>query len=286
MKKMVIFFVLFIGLFLCFKSGLGLGEKETIVDKIMGNEKEEKEDVTINTNLDSYYTDTKPVEVSTYLFDEKITNQQMLLLNNNSTFDSEALNSILENANFEKNTYILINCDNKNIIDILDINLKKDNVKFNIQYTDSKQFQTILLEIKNLKLTNFKYLNVNFEKVDTNENNVEYKTYALKSSSVDMNISEPYFVYNLETLENELIEFNIDRTDMNNIDFSTKSVLIIPIIASSGSDSFKVSNVTLNYNLNVYIESNFPEIGTCDMAYWKLLVILDKEYEQYPLSIK
>ena len=39
---MVIFFVLFIGLFLCFKSGLGLGEKETIVDKIMGNEKEEQ----------------------------------------------------------------------------------------------------------------------------------------------------------------------------------------------------------------------------------------------------
>ena len=73
---------------------------------------------------------------------------------------------------------------------------------------------------------------------------------------------------------------------MNNIDFSTKSVLIIPIITSSGSNSFKVSNVTLNYNLNVYIESNFPEVGTCDMAYWKLLVILDKEYEKYPLLIK
>lgn len=165
MKKVFLWIFIFTILFLCIKSSLNFGQKETIID-IMNTKSEKTEDFIINENIqDSYYTSIEPIQIESYIFDEKLINSQIVLLNENSNFDNEEFLNKKENFNFDKNTYILINCSSKKNIDIKENQLIRNNLSFIFTYNeDISSNQTLLLEIKNIKVNNMNYFNFEWKK--------------------------------------------------------------------------------------------------------------------------
>jgi len=62
--------------------------------------------------------------------------------------------------------------------------------------------------------------------------------------------------------------------------FESKSLVIIALTEGSGSTRHKVDTVKSNFNGEFYvnISSIVPEVGTCDIAHWHIIVSVDKEY--------
>lgn len=163
MKKLVLFIFIFILLFLCAKSTLGFGKKETIIDKINTDSKQQtNEELEIN-NQDSYYTSTEPIKINTYIFKNKLINSQMLLLNENNNIKDEDFLSKKENFDFNMNTYVLINCNKKKILDVIKTSLVRDNLSFTVEYKESNLDETLLIEMKNIKVKNISYIHLDWE---------------------------------------------------------------------------------------------------------------------------
>lgn len=95
MKKIAIFLLVFIMLFLCIKSGLGFGKKETIIDKL--NDKQKETTRIDKNNLDSYYTSTNPIDINYTIFNKNLSDSYLVLLNENSTFENNEFNKLKKN---------------------------------------------------------------------------------------------------------------------------------------------------------------------------------------------
>ena len=73
----------------------------------------------------------------------------------------------------------------------------------------------------------------------------------------------------------------LDACDAYDEDFFEDKALIFVILREgSGSTSHNISRVVSDADgkLSVYVLTVDPEVGTCDMAYWHLMVAVDKEY--------
>ena len=171
MKKVFLWLFMIIVILLCIKSSLGLGEKETIIDVMnsdstngqieLNSDKVEENETQEDVKGDCYYTTINPVEVVDYIFDEKLTNSQMVLLNENSSFDNEEFLEISKNFDFDKNTYLLINCPSKGNISYTINELTKSCLSFNINYDNNEESNvTLLLEFKNIKVKKITYFDI------------------------------------------------------------------------------------------------------------------------------
>ena len=160
MKKIAIFLLVFIMLFLCIKSGLGFGKKETIIDKL--NNKQKETIMIDENNLDSYYTSTNPIDINYTIFNENLSDSYLVLLNKNSTFENDEFNKLKKSFDFENNTYVLLNT---NAIEISKIDLigkvNKDNITLNLDVKENKKInQSAIIEIKNVKINNISYIHI------------------------------------------------------------------------------------------------------------------------------
>ena len=162
MKKIFIFLIICIMLFLCIKSGLGFGKKETIVDKL--NNKEKETNISDETNLDSYYTSINPISINYTILDNKIGESSLILLNKNSNFEDEQFNDLKESFDFDNNTYLLLNTSNIDINNIiLEEDSNKDNINLDLYTIEKDDFnKSIIIEIKNVKIYNISYIHLNF----------------------------------------------------------------------------------------------------------------------------
>ena len=70
--------------------------------------------------------------------------------------------------------------------------------------------------------------------------------------------------------------------------FKEHNIVLVLLTASSGSIRYKVANINLNDGvMEIKIERNVPEIGTCDMAGWHVLVETDKqEFEEIKVMVE
>jgi hypothetical protein len=114
---------------------------------------------------------------------------------------------------------------------------------------------------------------------------LKYKTEAIKTHLYKEEINEP--IVNVITSLNDLNEYIKDYEDDNLKEklskysdeyFSTKALLIVTKLESSGSNTNKIDRVEkIDSKLNIYINRYVADIGTTDMAMWHLLIELDKE---------
>lgn len=160
MKKIAIFLLVFIMLFLCIKSGLGFGKKESIIDKL--NDKQKETTRIDKNNLDSYYTSTNPIDINYTIFNKNLSDSYLVLLNENSTFENNEFNKLKKTFDFKNNTYILLNT---NAIKIFKINLigdvNKDNITLNLNIEENKKInQSVIIEIKNVKINNISCIHI------------------------------------------------------------------------------------------------------------------------------
>ena len=60
--------------------------------------------------------------------------------------------------------------------------------------------------------------------------------------------------------------------------FKEHNIVLVLLTASSGSIRYKVANVNLNDGvMEINITKKTPEIGTCDMAGWHIIIETDKQ---------
>ena len=68
--------------------------------------------------------------------------------------------------------------------------------------------------------------------------------------------------------------------------FAEQSLLILYLEEGSGSDRHRVDQVIAeDGTVTVTLTTLQPEIGTCDMAYWAILIPMDKESAELPVEI-
>ena len=164
MKKVLLFLVLFVFIFLCIKSALNLGEKETIIDVIntkTDNSYEEENENTSELIQDSYYTSIKPIEVQYTYITEKVSSQNMFILKKESSIDNETVMKLINEHNFEKDTLILVS-SNYEIKSYIENELKKDNIDISLIKGKEKE-STIIIKLKNVKITSLNNINIHFD---------------------------------------------------------------------------------------------------------------------------
>ena len=60
--------------------------------------------------------------------------------------------------------------------------------------------------------------------------------------------------------------------------FKEHNIVLVLLTASSGSIRYKVANINLNDGtMEINITKKTPEIGTCDMAGWHIIIETDKQ---------
>lgn len=60
--------------------------------------------------------------------------------------------------------------------------------------------------------------------------------------------------------------------------FKNHNIVLVLLTASSGSIRYKVENINLNDGvMEINITKKTPEIGTCDMAGWHIIIETDKQ---------
>ena len=151
-------------IFLCIKSALNLGEKETIIDVIntkTDNSYEEENENTSELIQDSYYTSIKPIEVQYTYITEKVSSQNMFILKKESSIDNETVMKLINEHNFEKDTLILVS-SNYEIKSYIENELKKDNIDISLIKGKEKE-STIIIKLKNVKITSLNNINIHFD---------------------------------------------------------------------------------------------------------------------------
>lgn len=107
----------------------------------------------------SYYTSIKPVEMEYNLYEGKLIESRMLLVKETTEFENEEFMELKEHFDFEKNTYIILNCEDE-IKSIKAINLKKDDVHLKVLCTVNGETNYAIIEIKNLVIKNLNLINI------------------------------------------------------------------------------------------------------------------------------
>lgn len=80
--------------------------------------------------------------------------------------------------------------------------------------------------------------------------------------------------------ENNNVRFKDDSDLYNEAFFENNFLVFVLLLEGSGSVSHEVYGVeqTADKKLSVSIVRNVPEVGTCDMAYWHIILELSKEF--------
>jgi hypothetical protein len=164
-KKVFLWLFLIIVIWLCIRSGLNIGKKNTIIDvmnnktsiEISGDKVDEDEsNVDDNEDMDetktrnyAYYTSTNPVDFKYTILDEQLISTQMVLLKETSPI----LDELDYSFDFEMNSYLLLNT-NYEVESIEPINLSRYDLSFDIEYGEESEPKTILVEIDNINIVN------------------------------------------------------------------------------------------------------------------------------------
>lgn len=114
-----------------------------------------------HTEETSYYSSIEPVEMNTQIYEGKIIDSYLLLVKESTELNNEIFMELKNKFNFEKNTYLILNCENMDIKEIKSKALKKDNVCFEIQYLEQENYENyVIIEIKNLIINDLNIINI------------------------------------------------------------------------------------------------------------------------------
>ncbi len=117
------------------------------------------------------------------------------------------------------------------------------------------------------------------------QNGVNFSATSYRSSSTPSGIMFPQIrvIKSVEDLNKYVKEFNneflkeCEKYDVKY--FEEKSLIVVILEEGSGSITHTVTDLKMSDDgkLYVYVDVNTPEAGTCDMAYWHLIIEPDAE---------
>ena len=134
-----------------------------IVIKMGGKEIEaeiEKEDEIENQiNVISQEIDTK-----VFFYKGKLIDSNILIVKETTDLNNQDFDIFKNTFDFEHNTYLIINCKDKDVSEVLTEEISEEGISFKLLFTETKDFEnSVLIEIQNLKITNLNLINLNWE---------------------------------------------------------------------------------------------------------------------------
>lgn len=135
---------------------------------------------------------------------------------------------------------------------------------------------TMLVAFKSQE-TNVKYIRTNYV------SGTHGKTYVIESIEeleeyYNAN-KEKHNLCHMEKLYSDTtIGFEDETKEYDEEFFKEHNIVLVLLTASSGSIKYKVENINLNDGvMEINITKKIPEIGTCDMVGWHIIIETDKQ---------
>mgnify|MGYP001088574277 FL=1 len=147
MKKLLGIVALFLLAYIILKFGL---------QKI---EVKENQDTEIATNFVSDKIDTK-----VFFYQGKLIDSNMLLVKESTNLNNAEFEEFKKSFDFDKNTYLIINCKDKEVSEVLTKEISSSEISFKVIASEKENYEnSVVIMIENFKITNLNLIKVEWE---------------------------------------------------------------------------------------------------------------------------
>lgn len=122
-------------------------------------EVKENQETEIETNFVSDEIDTK-----VFFYQGKLIDSNMLLVKESTNLNNAEFEEFKKSFDFDKNTYLIINCKDKEVSEVLTKEISSSEISFKVIASDKENYEnSVVIMIENFKITNLNLIKVEWE---------------------------------------------------------------------------------------------------------------------------
>lgn len=122
-------------------------------------EVKENQETEIETNFVSDEIDTK-----VFFYQGKLIDSNMLLVKESTNLNNAEFEEFKKSFDFDKNTYLIINCKDKEVSEVLTKEISEEEISFKVIASDKENYEnSVVIMIENFKITNLNLIKVEWE---------------------------------------------------------------------------------------------------------------------------
>lgn len=122
-------------------------------------EVKENQETEIETNFVSDEIDTK-----VFFYQGKLIDSNMLLVKESTNLNNTEFEEFKKTFDFDKNTYLIINCKDKEVSEVLIKDISEEEISFKVIASDKENYEnSVVIMIENFKITNLNLVKVEWE---------------------------------------------------------------------------------------------------------------------------
>lgn len=136
-----------------------------IIIKMGGKELEVKTEKEFDTKTETQTNFvSQDIDTRVFFYEGKLIDSNMLIIKETTKLDNEDFELFKDSFDFEHNTYLIINCQNKDVSEVVTEDISRNNISFKMISENKENFDnSVLIEIQNLKITNLNLITINWE---------------------------------------------------------------------------------------------------------------------------
>lgn len=122
-------------------------------------EVKENQETEIETNFVSDEMDTK-----VFFYQGKLIDSNMLLVKESTNLNNAEFEEFKKSFDFDKNTYLIINCKDKEVSEVLTKEISSSEISFKVIASEKENYEnSVVIMIENFKITNLNLIKVEWE---------------------------------------------------------------------------------------------------------------------------
>lgn len=122
-------------------------------------EVKENQETEIETNFVSDEIDTK-----VFFYQGKLIDSNMLLVKESTNLNNAEFEEFKKSFDFDKNTYLIINCKDKEVSEVLTKEISEEEISFKVIASEKENYEnSVVIMIENFKITNLNLIKVEWE---------------------------------------------------------------------------------------------------------------------------
>lgn len=122
-------------------------------------EVKENQETEIETNFVSDEIDTK-----VFFYQGKLIDSNMLLVKESTNLNNAEFEEFKKTFDFDKNTYLIINCKDKEVSEVLTKDISEEGISFKVIASEKENYEnSVVIMIENFKITNLNLIKVEWE---------------------------------------------------------------------------------------------------------------------------
>lgn len=136
-----------------------------IIIKMGGKELEVKTEKEFDTKTETQTNFvSQDIDTRVFFYEGKLIDSNMLIIKETTKLDNEDFELFKDSFDFEHNTYLIINCQNKDVSEVVTEDISRNSISFKMISENKENFDnSVLIEIQNLKITSLNLITINWE---------------------------------------------------------------------------------------------------------------------------